>query len=82
LINLIPDDFTSGDNSTFVDTNTAQKLKPEDIQQLREKGVAGSEIIRSLIQNSETWDSKSQFAKEKWLARKQKRYMIRISNLS
>ncbi len=63
----------AGDNSKFMDSNTAQKLKMEDIQELREQGASGSDIIRSLIQNSETWDSKSQFAKQKWLARKQKR---------
>ena len=63
-----------GDNSQYFDDNTAQRLKTEDIHQLREQGASGHDIIRSLIQNSDTWENKSQFAREKWLARKQKRY--------
>lgn len=62
-----------GDNSLYHDDNTAQRLKTEDIHLLREQGASGHDIIRSLIQNSDTWGNKSQFAREKWLARKQKR---------
>ncbi|CAM9271442.1 unnamed protein product, partial [Ectocarpus fasciculatus] len=67
-----------GDNSQYFDDNTAQRLKTEDIHQLREQGASGHDIIRSLIQNSDTWENKSQFAREKWLARKQKRYVRRV----
>ena len=67
------DTETAGDNSTYYDSNTAQKLKAKDIGDLREQGASGHDIIRQLIQNSDTWQSKSQFAREKWLARKQKR---------
>jgi tRNA (adenine-N(1)-)-methyltransferase non-catalytic subunit len=68
----------SGDNSKFNDSNTAQKLKDTDIHRMRDEGASGNEIIRSLIQNSESWNSKTQFAQQKWLARKQKRYVRRM----
>lgn len=67
------DESTWGNNSSYVDSNTSQHLKSEDIHHMRQQGVSGRDIIRSLIQNSDTWESKSQFAREKWLARKQKR---------
>lgn len=72
---------TVGDNSLYHDDNTAQRLKTKDITELKMKGASGHEIIRSLIQNSDTWENKSQFAREKWLARKQKRYPDELSVL-
>jgi tRNA (adenine-N(1)-)-methyltransferase non-catalytic subunit len=46
---------SKGDNSYYMDTNTAQKLKDEDIQNLKQSGCSGKDIIKSLIANSETW---------------------------
>jgi tRNA (adenine-N(1)-)-methyltransferase non-catalytic subunit len=68
-----------GDNRSYFDNNTAQKLKDTDIHNLRDSGASGSEIINSLIANSDTWTNKSEFAQEKWLKRKQKKYYIIIS---
>ncbi len=72
----------TGDNSKFFDTNTAQKLTPSDLQMLKEQGASGSDIIRNLINNSETWSSKTQFAQQKWLARKQKRLVLHFCFIS
>ncbi len=63
-----------GNNSSYVDTNTAQKLKDSDIQRLRENGFTGGEIIKTLIENSETFASKTEFAQDKWIKRKEKKY--------
>jgi tRNA (adenine-N(1)-)-methyltransferase non-catalytic subunit len=49
----------SGDNSGFIDSNTSQKLTTEDIAQLKENGARGEDILKSLIENSETWSSKT-----------------------
>lgn len=65
---------SNGDNRSFTDTNTAQKLSNDDIHKLKSDGASGSDIISSLIANSETWSSKSEFSQEKWLKRKQKKY--------
>jgi tRNA (adenine58-N1)-methyltransferase non-catalytic subunit len=70
--------IVKGDNSYYNDTNTAQKLTVEEIHKLKEDGASGSTIIQSLIANSDTWNSKTEFAQEKWLKRKQKRYIKRI----
>lgn len=66
------------DNRSFIDSNTAQKLKDADIQSLRESGASGAEIIKSLIANSDTWSTKTGFAQEKWLQRKRKKYIRRL----
>lgn len=63
-----------GNNSVYVDSNTAQKLKDTDIQKLRESGYTGEKIIQSLIDNSDTFASKTDFAQEKWIKRKEKKY--------
>ena len=65
-------------NDWYADSNTAQKLKPEDIAELREKGVDNVNIMKKLVENSETWASKSSFAQEKWLRRKARKYLPRF----
>ena len=67
--------ISGGDNRSFSDTNTAQKLTPGEIDELRAQGATGKDIIQSLIANSESWTNKSEFSQEKWLRRKQKKYM-------
>ena len=64
-----------GDNSNYNDTNTAQKLTVDEIKKLKAQGASGSAIIQSLIANSDTWNAKTEFAQEKWLKRKAKRYI-------
>lgn len=67
-----------GDNRGYSDTNSAQKLKSEDIEQMRSAGASGSEIIQNLISNSETWGNKTSFAQEKWMKKKQQKYTKRF----
>ena len=67
-----------GDNSNYNDTNTAQKMTIGEIRKLKEDGASGSTIIESLIANSDTWNKKTEFAQEKWLKRKQKKYIKRV----
>lgn len=68
-----------GDNSFYVDTNTAQKLTEPDICRLKESGLNGEEIIRTLIENSETFASKTDFAQEKWIKRKEMKYRKKVN---
>ena len=67
-----------GDNSFYVDTNTAQKLTEPDICRLKESGLNGEEIIRTLIENSETFASKTDYAQEKWIKRKEMKYRKKV----
>lgn len=67
-----------GNNSSYVDTNTAQKLSDIDIQALKDSGATGVDIMKSLIANSETWKEKTEFAQQKWLTRKSRKYLRRF----
>lgn len=69
------------DNRTYTDTNTAQKLSSTEIGELRENGASGKEIIQALVENSETWDTKTEFSKQKYLKKKQQKYMPRVQFL-
>jgi hypothetical protein len=51
-----------GDNSHYVDTNTAQRLSNEDIVKLKDSGSTAQQIIQTLIQHSDTFASKTDFA--------------------
>lgn len=74
-----------GDNSFYVDSNTAQKLTDADISKLRQEGLTGDQVIKHLISNSATFGSKTDFAQEKWIKRKElkhrKKYQVLPSNL-
>jgi tRNA (adenine58-N1)-methyltransferase non-catalytic subunit len=73
VIESAPTTTTTGDNRSFTDTNTAQKLTDLEIHQLKDQGASANDIIASLISNSETWNNKSGFSQEKWLMKKQKK---------
>lgn len=66
------------DNRSYTDTNSAQKLSTTEIVGLRESGATGREIIQKLVENSETWDTKTDFSKQKYLKKKQQKYMPRV----
>ncbi|CAN0068857.1 unnamed protein product [Discosporangium mesarthrocarpum] len=71
-------DQIANDNRDFVDTNTAQKLTESDIRKMKEEGKESETIIKALVENSDTWRSKTQYSQQKWLQRKQKKYSPRI----
>lgn len=67
-----------GNNSSYVDSNSAQRLSDEDIRGMKDSGATGIEIMKSLIANSETWSVKTEFAQQKWLSRKSRKYLRRF----
>lgn len=76
-----PDGRKRGDNSKFVDTNTAQKLSAEEIARLKESGTSAQEIIKTLIQNSDTFAEKTDYAQAKWIKKKENKYRRRYKVL-
>ncbi|KAJ1408453.1 adenine(58)-N(1)-methyltransferase non-catalytic subunit TRM6, partial [Ochromonadaceae sp. CCMP2298] len=66
-----------GDNSGYVDTNTAQRLTNEDIAKLKDGGSSAQQIIKTLIENSDTFAGKTDFAQAKWIKRKEMKYRRR-----
>lgn len=46
----------------------------QDIEELRNQGVSGQEIVERLAQGSKNFENKTEFAQRKWLKRKAKKY--------
>lgn len=65
------------DNRNLVDNNQSQSLTIEEIEKMREKGTHGSAIVNKLIENSATFDSKTEFSKAKYIKKKQQKYQQR-----
>uniref|UniRef100_A0AAY4AY46 tRNA (adenine(58)-N(1))-methyltransferase non-catalytic subunit TRM6 n=1 Tax=Denticeps clupeoides TaxID=299321 RepID=A0AAY4AY46_9TELE len=69
------------DNRNIVDDGRSQKLTKDDIESLKEKGLKGQEIIQHLIDNSTTFRDKTEFAQEKYIKKKKKKYESSITIL-
>ncbi len=65
-----------GDNRNINDDQSKQGLTSDHIENLKENGATGQDIIDKLIENSATFNMKTQFSKEKWLKKKQQRYLV------
>ncbi|KAI9101284.1 Gcd10p family-domain-containing protein [Phlyctochytrium arcticum] len=67
----------TNNNQNIVDRKESQKLTQEDIEQMKKdnKGAATqTSIIQTLVENSETFEQKTAFAKAKYIKRKQKKF--------
>ncbi|KAG9344680.1 hypothetical protein JZ751_010366 [Albula glossodonta] len=62
------------DNRNIVDDGRSQKLTRDDIETLKEQGLKGQEIVQQLIENSTTFTDKTEFAQEKYIKKKKKKY--------
>lgn len=64
-----------GDNRSLVDNNKSQALTSEDIAKLKKENVDAKTIISTLVEGSQTFHTKTQFAQEKYVERKKKKYL-------
>ena len=71
-------DGATSDNRDFTDTNTAQRMTMVEIEELKKSGASGHAIIQALALNSDTWDKKTAFAKQKWTKKKAHKYVVRV----
>ncbi|XP_077169321.1 tRNA (adenine(58)-N(1))-methyltransferase non-catalytic subunit TRM6 [Paroedura picta] len=62
------------DNRNIVDDGKSQKLTHDDIKALKDKGIKGQEIVQQLIENSATFSNKTEFAQDKYIKKKKKKY--------
>uniref|UniRef100_UPI0037E9024D tRNA (adenine(58)-N(1))-methyltransferase non-catalytic subunit TRM6 n=1 Tax=Semicossyphus pulcher TaxID=241346 RepID=UPI0037E9024D len=62
------------DNRNIVDDGKSQKLTRDDIEALKEQGLKGQEIIQQLIENSSTFRDKTEYAQDKYIKKKKKKY--------
>ncbi|CAI5521973.1 unnamed protein product [Closterium sp. Naga37s-1] len=68
----------STDNRNLIDDNTAQKLSANEIEALKRQAASGHEVVRALAANSVSFLSKTDFAQEKYLRKKQKKHAPRL----
>lgn len=66
------------DNRHLLDTNSAQSLTQAQLMKMKLSGqYSGSTIVQSLIENSSTFERKTDFSKVKYLTRKTKKHQPR-----
>jgi tRNA (adenine-N(1)-)-methyltransferase non-catalytic subunit len=68
---------TSRDNRELVDRNrfthgreNSQKLGAEEIKEIKDQGKGAKEVMKALIENSDTFKHKTEFSQAKWLKKK------------
>uniref|UniRef100_A0A8D2CN62 tRNA (adenine(58)-N(1))-methyltransferase non-catalytic subunit TRM6 n=1 Tax=Sciurus vulgaris TaxID=55149 RepID=A0A8D2CN62_SCIVU len=69
------------DNRNIIDDGKSQKLTQDDIKALKDKGIKGEEIVQQLIENSTTFRDKTEFAQDKYIKKKKKKYEAVITIL-
>ncbi|XP_026484882.2 tRNA (adenine(58)-N(1))-methyltransferase non-catalytic subunit TRM6 [Vanessa tameamea] len=73
---------TSGtDNRNIYDDGRSQKLSATEISELKSDSISASEIVETLITNSNTFHNKTEFSQAKYLKKKEKKYFEYIQIL-
>lgn len=72
-----PEIEQANDNRNLVDDNNSQSLDYAQLSKLVENGTEGSAIVSALVENSKTFEHKTEFSKAKYIVRKQKKYQPR-----
>ncbi|KAJ8270478.1 hypothetical protein GJAV_G00115260 [Gymnothorax javanicus] len=62
------------DNRNIVDDGRSQRLTRDDIETLKGQGLKGQDIIQQLVENSSSFRDKTEFAQEKYIKKKKKKY--------
>jgi len=58
----------------LLDDRANQKLSHEEILEMQRKGVEGQDIIKALVDNSASFQSKTEFSQAKYIKKKQQKY--------
>ncbi|XP_050425112.1 tRNA (adenine(58)-N(1))-methyltransferase non-catalytic subunit TRM6 [Adelges cooleyi] len=61
-------------NKLITDDSTSQLLSTDDIIALKDSGETGQNIVERLLENSKTFQLKTEYAQEKYLKKKAKKY--------
>ncbi|KAL4239032.1 tRNA (adenine(58)-N(1))-methyltransferase non-catalytic subunit TRM6 [Mactra antiquata] len=72
---------TEKDNRHLLDQDSNQKLKQEEIEQMKKDGISGAHLIDQLIENSATFQSKTEFSQAKWVKKKKKKHLNQFTVL-
>ena len=57
-------------NEFIMDDMKSQALSQSDIISMKDQGIRGEEIIENLVQNSTSFNEKTEFSKAKWMKKK------------
>ena len=57
-------------NEFIKDDGATQILSQNDIEDMKSKGITGDEIVKNLVENSTSFNVKTEFSKAKWLKKK------------
>lgn len=71
---LVANTESGTDNRNIQNDNNAQALSKNEIIEMKNKGHSSQDIVTELINNSKTFTCKTEFAQEKWLRKKSKKY--------
>ncbi|TKY89902.1 hypothetical protein EX895_001199 [Sporisorium graminicola] len=66
---------TTATNEHINDDGSAQKLTYVDIQQLKNKGISGREIIEQQLAGSESFANRTVYSQAKYVARKEQKHL-------
>ncbi|KAL3874366.1 hypothetical protein ACJMK2_037392 [Sinanodonta woodiana] len=69
------------DNRDLYDLDSNQKLSKEEIEKLKEEGVSGNELVEHLIENSLTFQKKTEYSKEKYIKKKKRKHVLQLTIL-
>ncbi|XP_026725931.1 tRNA (adenine(58)-N(1))-methyltransferase non-catalytic subunit TRM6 [Trichoplusia ni] len=65
---------SGSDNRNILDDGNSQKLSASDIETLKSDSNKASDIVGTLINNSNTFHNKTEFSQDKYLRKKEKKY--------
>lgn len=74
---VAPSNQQTNDNRHLIDNNRSQSITQAQVEKLRSKGTQGAAIVAALIENSATFDAKTEFSKAKYITRKLLKYQPR-----
>lgn len=63
-------------NADILQSIQAQKLSMTEIEELKQSGAQGKDIIEGLIKNNENFELRTDFSKEKYIKKKKMKYDV------
>ncbi len=70
--------YEDRDNRNLIDDTTNQTLDAASIAEIKSEGGGATAVIAALVSNSATFSDKTEFSQNKYLKRKQQKYMLRF----
>lgn len=77
----VDDEEVTKDNRSLTDTGESQKLTTDDIEAYKRQGISGQDMVKIIVENSSSFHEKTAFSKEKYLRKKQMKYVNIIQML-